>query len=118
MDVKTTMANTIFSKVKGDLIELEGLTEEKIGAVIRRDAPYLVELLQKQIDPMNRLQTHTLELSLLSDAEKQDLKSHIVLWNNREKYLSDLIEKNLGYISYLKSLLGIGPERTGLSIDL
>jgi len=112
------MSDLLFSIVLRDLIEVEQITEAKIAAVIARQSTTLIQLLQQQIDPMFRLQSRTIELSELRDAQKAELKRHISRWSNRESYLSELLEKNLGYLAYMKDLLGVGHERTGLDLGL
>ncbi len=115
------MANDlVFERMLADLRELEGVTETKIRAAIGRDALALIQALQQQIDPMVRLQTHTLDVGLLSDAQKAELKTHITRWDGREQYLTELLQKNLGYISYLRELMGLSnrEQQTGLDLGL
>ena len=109
----------LFAQTLDDLKEMERLTEAKIQAAVRRDAKTLVNLLQEQIDPMYRLNRNTLELGMLSIAQQADLRTHITRWATREQYLQNVLEKNLGYIAYLKQLLGIsGQESPGLNVGL
>ncbi len=111
--------NALYEAILADLIEVERITEGKIQAVIGRRADTLVSLLQEQIDPMYRLNTRTLEMGGLSESEKAELKTHITRWASREEHLADLIEQHLGYIAYLRELLGIGhQERPGLNLGL
>lgn len=109
----------VFSQTVSDLEEMERITEAKIEATMNRDAKALVALLQEQIDPMYRLNSHTLDLSTMTEQEKADLRTRISRWASREQYLKDLLEQNLGYIEYLKQLLGIsGAEHSGLNVGL
>lgn len=109
----------LFLQTLKDLQEMQQLTEAKIQAVIARQAEHLILLLQQQLDPMYRLNARMLDLPSLTEAQKAELQSHITRWANREQYLGELLVKNLGYIDYLRHLLGIaGQEQPGLNIGL
>jgi hypothetical protein len=102
-----------------DLEAMEAITEAKIQATLNRQADVLVKLLQEQIDPLERLGTLTLEIGTLSGSQQEELSTHIARWAQREQHLKDLLEKNLGYIGYLKQLLGInGPDQPQLNLGL
>lgn len=112
-------ADTLFLEVLEDLLVMERITEAKIQATINRHAESLVALLQEQIDPMHRLSAHSMELPTLPDVQRAELGTHIARWATREQYLKDLLEKNLGYIDYLKQLLGIaGVDYRNLNLGL
>jgi hypothetical protein len=114
MEVADLYANTL-----RDVEEMERLTEAKIQAAMNRQPDALVSLLQEQIDPMYRLSSRTLELGALSDAQRGELSAHIARWAQREAYLKDLVERNLGYIDYLKRILGLdSPGQSHLNIGL
>lgn len=109
----------LFEETLDDLRSLESLTERKIQATIGRQSALLVQLLQEQIDPMARLQQSMLELNSLSTEQKAELRTHIERWNQREKFLDELLQKNIGYIDYVKHLLGLAPgEHRGIDIPL
>ena len=100
-------SDELFSRVLIDLEAMERITEAKIQATVARDAKTLVALLQEEIDPMYRLSSRTLELAMLSEAQRQELAGRLTRWGGREQHLKDLLENNLGYIEYLKQLMGI-----------
>ncbi|NMP23083.1 hypothetical protein [Sulfobacillus harzensis] len=108
-----------FPQVLRDLEELERITEKKIQAVLGRKSAELVDLLQEQIDPMYRINAEIFEIAAMTEEERAELASHITRWANREEYLGNLLEEHLGYIAYLKALVGIKPDqRTGLDIGV
>lgn len=112
-------SDQLFLGMLNDLEAMERITEAKVRAAVSRDAHALVALLQEQIDPMYRLASHTLELADLSDARRQELAAHISRWAAREQYLTEVLEKNLGYIEYLKQLLKITTvDHTSLNVGL
>lgn len=109
----------IFIGALRDLEAMQAITEAKIQATLNRQADALVTLLQEQIDPLERLGTLTLEIGALSEAQQKELSTHIARWAQREQHLKELLEKNLGYIGYLKQLLGIsGPDQPQLNLGL
>lgn len=113
------MNDETFKRVLSDLEALEAITEQKIQAVIGRKSQRLVELLQEQIDPMYRINIETLEIAAMTEPQRAELAGHITRWAYREQYLGDLLEEHLGYVEYLKALLGIAPDqRTGLDIGV
>ncbi|PSR23374.1 MAG: hypothetical protein C7B45_03410 [Sulfobacillus acidophilus] len=112
-------SDKLFSQVMRDLQEMQRLTEAKISATLARDPERLMHILQEQIDPMYRLSTRTIELAGLNEAQKFELRTHITRWANREQYLKDLLEKNIGYINYLRHLMGINDTQwPGLNLGL
>lgn len=109
----------VFLQTLQDLREMERLTEAKISATLGRNPEQLMQILQEQIDPMFRLSTRTLDLASLNEVQKFELRTHVTRWANREQYLKELLEKNIGYIDYLKHLLGIeGENLPGLNLGL
>lgn len=109
----------LFCQAMHDLQEMERLTEEKIAATLGRDPQRLMHILQEQIDPMFRLSMRTIELASLNETQKFELRRHITRWANREQYLKEVLEKHIGYIEYVKHLLGIeGQEWPGLNLGL
>lgn len=112
-------SDTLYTQTLHDLMEMERITEAKIQATLNRQPESLVGLLQDQLDPMCRLGLNTVELAGLSDPQRAEIGTHIVRWAQREQYLKDLLEKNLGYIGYLKHVLGItGPDMPNLNVGL
>ncbi len=117
--MSTVESDNLFFQVMRDLQEMERLTEEKIASTLSRNSERLMRVLQEQIDPMYRLSTRTLELASLSEAQKFELRTHITRWANREQYLKELLEKNIGYIEYLKQLMRIDDTQwPGLNLGL
>lgn len=109
----------IFTQTLTDLEDMERITEAKIEAASRRAADQLVSLLQEELDPLHRLATNIVEFGSFSEDEQAELKGHITRWAEREQYLKEILQKNLGYIDYLKQLLGIrGQETRGLNVGL
>ena len=108
----------VFETMLADLRELEGITEDKIQAAIAREPSALIQALQQQIDPQVRLQSHTLDIGLLSEAQRAELKTHITRWAGREQYLTELLQKNLGYILYLRHLIGLSNDEHQSGLDL
>lgn len=111
--------DALYHRLINDLRHLEQITEQKIQAVTARQSETLVALLQEQIDPMYRVNAHTLEMAGMTEPQRAELKSHITRWATREQYLGDLLEEHLGHVAYLRHLLGISSqERLGLDIGL
>ena len=107
----------LFHNLLIDLEKLETLTELKIQDVAGRNPRQLVQHLQEELDPMARLEAHTLELAQLTDEQKADLQGRLTRWSAREYYLAELLEQNLGYIDFLRQLLGL-QENPGLNLGL
>ncbi|MCY0899171.1 MAG: hypothetical protein OWU33_09605 [Firmicutes bacterium] len=109
----------VYHEMFEDLRELEQITDAKIHAVLARDPSRLVALLQQEIDPMHRVNARMLDLQSLTTTQKEALRVQITRWANREQFLATLLEQSLGYIQYLKELLGIQhEERPGLNLGL
>ncbi|MCY0878408.1 MAG: hypothetical protein OWU84_05665 [Firmicutes bacterium] len=112
-------ADKVFREMVEDLTELQNITEAKIQAVLARDPSRLVALLQQEIDPMYRVNARTLDLQALSPPQKDVLRANITRWANREQFLATLLEQSLGYIAFLREILGIArEERPGLNLGL
>lgn len=104
-------------KITAQIHELSRLTESKIAAVIARDPDRLLELLQLEIDPMHALDRFADEVERLTPEERGELRRQIEAWQVRTEYLQQLLQQNLGYIDFLRSLWTSMPD-TGLNLDM
>ncbi|AEJ40526.1 hypothetical protein TPY_2366 [Sulfobacillus acidophilus TPY] len=106
-----------YSSILSDVQHLLALTEAKIAAVSSRRPQELMGLLQEELDPLARLNSRSVLLSQLTEAQKAELRHYLMRWADRERYLADLLEQHLGYIDFMKQLLGI-QDRLGLDIGI
>jgi hypothetical protein len=107
----------LFSQLSDQIKVLADLTEAKIGAVTGRRPERLLELLQSEIDPMHALDRFADEVERLTPEERQSLRRQIEQWQVRTDYLQQLLQQNLGYIDFLRSLWTSLPD-VGLNLDL
>jgi len=106
-----------YSSILADVQHLLALTEAKIAAVSGRRAQELMGLLQEELDPLARLNSRSVLLGQLTTEQKAELRHYLMRWAERERYLADLLEQHLGYIDFMKQLLGI-QDRLGLDIGI
>ena len=104
-----------FPRVLASLNELTRLTEEKIQAVIARRPADLVALLQQELDPLTTVNQHLLEIPQYPPDERRQLRTLLTRWADRGQYLADLLETQLGYVDFARTLLG---KETPYSVDL
>ncbi len=86
---------------------LRDLTEKKINAVLLRQPQELMQLLQEELDPLHALNLHMLEVSQFSPHEKEVIALLCQQWAERAQYLAELLQTQLGYLDFIRSLLGI-----------
>ena len=109
--------NSPFNQLTHQIRVLADLTESKISAVVARDPMQLMRLLQSEIDPMHALDRFSDEVDLLTLEERVQLHHQIEAWRLRTDYLQELLQRNLGYIDFIRSLWTSLPA-TGLNLDL
>lgn len=86
---------------------LRDLTEGKINAVLLRQTDELMHLLQEELDPLRAINQHLLEVSSFSEQERDVVQFSCQKWSERAGYLAELLQTQLGYLDFLRSLLGI-----------
>lgn len=111
------MGHSARDAFRRDLDSLRELTEEKIQAVVARDSVHLMALVQAEIDPLSRVHTSAWILETLSPQEQDEIRGTLEHWASRVQYLADLIETQLGYVDFLRSILGPIPTHQ-VSLDL
>lgn len=109
--------NTPFTQLSTHIRVLQELTDAKIAAVLARDPNQLLALLQSEIDPMHALDRFSDEVERLTAEERAQLRRQIEAWQVRTEYLQQLLQRNLGYIDFIRSLWTSLPN-VGLSLDL
>lgn len=107
---------TPFGSIREDIDRLTRITEEKIQAVVARDPTRLVGLLQEEIDPLVRLNRAAWSLMDWPADEKAATRRLVEHWAQRERYLSELLQTQLGYLDFIQGLLG--PRSPALDLDL
>lgn len=106
---------TTFERLTATIAELTRLTEAKIQAVCARDPEALMRLLQFEVDPAHALDRFHDEVDTLAHSEKETLQRQILHWKTRADHLQYLLQQNLGYIDFLRSLI---EERPRQALDL
>lgn len=86
---------------------LRDLTEKKINAVLLRQADQLMQLLQEELDPLRAINQNLLEVPTFSEQERDIVQFSCQKWSERAGYLAELLQTQLGYLDFLRSLLGI-----------
>ncbi len=109
--------DTVFTQLRDHIQVMMDLTEAKITAVAARNPDALMRLLQQEIDPMHALDRFSDDVERLSADERVQLRRQIEVWQLRTEYLQELLQRNLGYIDFIRSLWTSLP-RSGLNLDL
>ena len=109
--------NSPFTQLSTQIQVLSELTDAKIAAVVARDPAQLLALLQSEIDPMHALDRFADEVDRLTAEERAKLRRQIEEWQLRTDYLQQLLQRNLGYIDFIRSLWTSLPN-VSLSLDL
>lgn len=104
-----------FERLTAAIAELTRLTDAKIQAVCARDPETLMRLLQVEIDAVRALDHFHDEVDSLDPAEKGILRQRLLHWQTRADHLQSLLQQNLGYIDFLRSLI---EERPSPALDL
>ncbi len=90
-----------------NLQTLRDLTEQKINAVLLRQTEELMHLLQEELDPLRAINQYLLEVPQFSVTERDAIQFSCQKWSERAGYLAELLQTQLGYLDFLRSLLGI-----------
>ena len=98
--------------VKQNVDLLRDLTEKKINAVLLRQPTELMHLLQEELDPLHTLNSTMVEIWSFSPAEKETIAYTCQLWADRAQYLGELLQTQLGYLDFMRTLLGIESTST------
>ncbi|PSR28400.1 MAG: hypothetical protein C7B47_04315 [Sulfobacillus thermosulfidooxidans] len=106
-----------FDALMHHLMTLETLTEQKIDAATSRDTSRLVQLLQEELDPLNYINQHLLDLATLSQAQRQIIGQHAMRWQERTQFLHDVLQTQLGYCDFVRMLMG-DTRAQALNMDL
>lgn len=101
-----------------NLETLRDLTEQKINAVLLRQSDELMRLLQEELDPLRAINQHLLEVPTFSEPERDIIQFACQKWSERAGYLAELLQTQLGYLDFLRSLLGIDNSTSALNLGL
>ncbi|WP_053960262.1 hypothetical protein [Sulfobacillus thermosulfidooxidans] len=106
-----------FDALMKHLMTLEALTEQKIDAATSRNSNRLVQLLQEELDSLNYINQHLLDLATLSPAQRKVIGQHAMRWQERTKFLHDVLQTQLGYCDFVRMLIG-NSHTQAINIDL
>jgi hypothetical protein len=101
-----------YNTVKQNIDLLRDLTEKKINAVLLRQPTELMHLLQEELDPLRTLNSTMVEIWSFSPAEKDAIAYTCQRWAERAQYLGELLQTQLGYLDFMRTLLGIESTST------
>lgn len=101
-----------YNTVKQNIDLLRDLTEKKINAVLLRQPKELMQLLQEELDPLRTLNSTMVEIWSFSPSEKETIAYTCQLWAERTQYLGELLQTQLGYLDFMRTLLGIDTTST------
>lgn len=86
---------------------IQVLTEEKIAAALGRDPVRLEGLLHEEIPELVELRSLLPQANLLNTDDAQVIKQKVSLWLARSEYLQEILQTQLGYIDFVRYVLGV-----------
>lgn len=86
---------------------IQALTEEKIAAALGRDPIRLEGLLHEEIPELVELRSLLPQANRLSPTDSQVVKQKVALWLARSEYLQEILQTQLGYIDFVRYVLGV-----------
>ncbi|MCL6564742.1 MAG: hypothetical protein K6U87_17235, partial [Firmicutes bacterium] len=107
----------VYDTVSHAVERLIRITEAKIQATVERNPNRLLALLQEELDHLHTLDQWQDACLTLSPEEKARLKKRVEFWQERGRFLQELLQQQLGYLDFIRSLLG-APVSHGLDIGL
>lgn len=90
------------------IAELRQATEDKIAATLARDQARLQELLEAELPHLMAIRGQIAHAGEWSEEDKGRLREVVLAWQGRAEYLRQLLETQLGYLDFMRQVLGLG----------
>lgn len=87
---------------------LRQVTEDKIAATLARDRVRLQELLEAELPHLMAIRGQIVHANQWTPEDKERLREVVVAWQGRAEYLQQLLETQLGYLDFMRQVLGLG----------
>ncbi|MBX5467181.1 MAG: hypothetical protein K6U14_06755 [Firmicutes bacterium] len=96
----------VYDTVSAAVEALVHITESKIEAALGREPERLLALLQEELDHLHTLDQWQEACMTLPPAEKEALRRRVLHWQERVRFLQEVLQQQLGYLDFLRSLFG------------
>src|SRR5579875_2560494 len=87
---------------------LRQATEDKIAATLARDRVRLQQLLEAELPHLMAVRGQIVHAAEWTPEDKERLREAVTAWQARAEYLKQLLETQLGYLDFMRQVLGLG----------
>jgi len=102
------MAERSADDVLAAIERLRQRTEDKIAATLARDPSRLQHLLEEELPDLMAIRGQLAHAAEWTEPDRYRLKTAVALWQARAEYLQTLLETQLGYLAFVREVLGLG----------
>jgi hypothetical protein len=106
------MAERSADAVLAAVERLRQRTEDKIAATLARDSRRLQSLLEEELPDLMAIRGQLAHAAEWTAKDRERLKAAVSLWQARAEYLQTLLETQLGYLAFVREVLGLGETPT------